>query len=887
MDDDTTLATKLKYVLDAGMTCVYCIGEPKAVREAGLDAVMGLMDEQLKQIYALLDPAKVVIAYEPVWAIGTGLTATPADAQATHKGIRELIAKNASASVAEGIRIQYGGSANAKNAPELSAQPDIDGFLVGGASLKPEFADIVKAISEAKGAAAMPSNAARSAPVELCAPTPFVSKPFEFAGPSGRKPIVGGNWKCNPDDPAKLPGLIANIEACDTSKCDVYFCPTPLQVSSCIGRTTNGAMVTPQNCNFKGCGAYTGEMAVEMMKDMGLTNVMIGHSERRGEFGIFKMDDDTTLATKLKYILDAGMTCVYCIGEPKAVREAGLDAVMKLMDEQLKQIYGLLDPAKVVIAYEPVWAIGTGLTATPADAQATHKGIRELIAKNASPSVAEGIRIQYGGSANAKNAPELSAQPDIDGFLVGGASLKPEFADIVKAIGEAKGFTPAPTEKIMQIRAREIFDSRGNPTVEVDLCTEMALFRAAVPSGASTGIYEALELRDGDKSRLLGKGVLKAVENINKIIGPKLVGMDVTKQKEIDDLMVQTLDGSTNEWGWCKKELGANAILAVSMAVCRAGAAASQMPLYQYIAKLGGKPLDKFVMPVPCLNVINGGSHAGNRLACQEFMIVPTGAKNFMDAMCIGAEIYHTLKSVIKKKYGQDACNVGDEGGFAPSVQDNDEALDILMEAIEKSGHKDKTKIATDVAASEFYNAETKKYDMDFKNPDSPDSMKKSTEELIEYYKVWLAKYPLVSIEDPFDQDDWDAYKKFMDAVGKDVQVVGDDLLVTNPKRIAKGMEVGACNALLCKVNQIGSITESIEAVTMCQKAGWGVMVSHRSGETEDTFIADLVVGLRTGEIKTGAPCRSERLAKYNQLIRIEEELGPLASYAGANFRAP
>lgn len=245
------------------------------------------------------------------------------------------------------------------------------------------------------------------------------------------------------------------------------------------------------------------------------------------------------------------------------------------------------------------------------------------------------------------------------------------------------------------------------------------------------------------------------------------------------------------------------------------------------------------------------------------------------------------MKSCIKKKYGQDACNVGDEGGFAPSVQDNDEALDVLMDAIEKSGHKDKVKIATDVAASEFYNAETKKYDLDFKNPSSPDSMKKSTDELIEYYKAWLAKYPLVSIEDPFDQDDWEAYTKFMIACGKDVQVVGDDLLVTNPKRIKKGMEVAGCNALLCKVNQIGSITESIEAVTMCQNAGWGVMVSHRSGETEDSFIADLVVGLRTGQIKTGAPCRSERLAKYNQILRIEEELGALATYAGVNFRAP
>mmetsp|Transcript_53573 Transcript_53573/g.125407 ORF Transcript_53573/g.125407 Transcript_53573/m.125407 type:complete len:445 (+) Transcript_53573:84-1418(+) len=441
--------------------------------------------------------------------------------------------------------------------------------------------------------------------------------------------------------------------------------------------------------------------------------------------------------------------------------------------------------------------------------------------------------------------------------------------------------------KICEVRAREIFDSRGNPTVEVDLCTEAALFRAAVPSGASTGIYEALELRDGDKSRLLGKGVLKAVENVNKLIAPKLVGMDVTKQTQIDKLMVETLDGTQNEWGWSKSKLGANAILAVSMAVCRAGAAASRMPLYKYIAKLSGKPMDNFVMPVPSFNVINGGSHAGNRLACQEFMILPLGASSFKQAMEIGCEVYHTLKTVIKKKYGQDACNVGDEGGFAPSVQDNNEALDVLMEALEKSGHAGKVKIGTDVAASEFYNADTKQYDLDFKNPDSPAEMKMSGEQLADYYKAWIAKYPLVSIEDPFDQDDWEAYKKFMEVCGKDIQIVGDDLLVTNPNRIKKALEVGACNALLCKVNQIGSITESIEAVCMCQKEGWGVMVSHRSGETEDTFIADLVVGLRTGEIKTGAPCRSERLAKYNQLIRIEEELGPLCTYAGEKFRAP
>jgi enolase len=323
------------------------------------------------------------------------------------------------------------------------------------------------------------------------------------------------------------------------------------------------------------------------------------------------------------------------------------------------------------------------------------------------------------------------------------------------------------------------------------------------------------------------------------------------------------------------------------MAVCRAGAAASEMPLYQYIAKLGGKSMDKFVMPVPAMNVINGGSHAGNRLACQEFMILPLGASSFKNAMIMGAEVYHTLKKVIQKRYGQDACNVGDEGGFAPGVQDNNEALDVLMEAIKLSGHEGKIKIGTDVAASEFWKADIGKYDLDFKNPDSPDSMKKTAAEMVEYYKSWLSKYPFVSIEDPFDQDDWDAYKMFMDAVGDQQQIVGDDLLVTNPTRIRKALEVGACNALLLKVNQIGSITEAIEAATLSQANGWGVMVSHRSGETEDSFIADLVVGLRTGQIKTGAPCRSERLAKYNQLIRIEEELGALCSYAGANFRNP
>jgi len=267
-------------------------------------------------------------------------------------------------------------------------------------------------------------------------------------------------------------------------------------------------------------------------------------------------------------------------------------------------------------------------------------------------------------------------------------------------------------------------------------------------------------------------------------------------------------------------------------------------------------------------------------------MILPTGASNFKEALCIGAEVYHNLKSVIKKKYGQDACNVGDEGGFAPSVQDNNEALDVLMEAIQKSGHAAKVKIGTDVAASEFLTSDGK-YDLDFKNPNSAPEMKKTADELIAYYKDWVAKYPFVSIEDPFDQDDWPAYVKMMKEMGDSVQIVGDDLLVTNPKRVQKALDIGACNALLLKVNQIGSISESIEAANMSMRAGWGVMVSHRSGETEDSFIADLVVGLRTGEIKTGAPCRSERLAKYNQLLRIEEELGSRCSYAGVNFRLP
>ncbi|MCD7449302.1 Enolase [Datura stramonium] len=437
---------------------------------------------------------------------------------------------------------------------------------------------------------------------------------------------------------------------------------------------------------------------------------------------------------------------------------------------------------------------------------------------------------------------------------------------------------------IKSVKARQIFDSRGNPTVEVDVHLSNGVWaRAAVPSGASTGIYEALELRDGG-SDYLGKGVSKAVNNVNSIIGPALIGKDPTDQTGLDNYMVHQLDGTQNEWGWCKQKLGANAILAVSLAVCKAGAAVKNIPLYKHIANLAGNK--KLVLPVPAFNVINGGSHAGNKLAMQEFMILPVGASSFKEAMKMGCEVYHHLKAVIKKKYGQDATNVGDEGGFAPNIQENKEGLELLKTAIDKAGYTGKVVIGMDVAASEFYGKD-KTYDLNFKEENNNGSQKISGDQLKDLYKSFVSEYPIVSIEDPFDQDDWETYAKLTAEIGQKVQIVGDDLLVTNPKRVAKAISGKACNALLLKVNQIGSVTESIEAVKMSKQAGWGVMTSHRSGETEDTFIADLAVGLSTGQIKTGAPCRSERLAKYNQLLRIEEELGADAVYAGASFRTP
>jgi enolase len=430
---------------------------------------------------------------------------------------------------------------------------------------------------------------------------------------------------------------------------------------------------------------------------------------------------------------------------------------------------------------------------------------------------------------------------------------------------------------IKAIKAREILDSRGNPTVEVDLTTDKGLFRAAVPSGASTGIYEALELRDGDAKRYLGKGVLKAVSNVNDVIGPQIVGKNVLDQEAIDEFLLK-LDGTEN-----KEKLGANAILGVSLAVAKAAAAEKGVPLYRHLADLAG--VKQVRLPVPAFNVINGGCHAGNKLAMQEFMILPVGAPSFKEALRYGAEVYHALKSVIKSKYGQDAVNVGDEGGFAPNIQSSKEGLELLKAAIEKAGYTGKVKIGMDVAASEF--CKNGKYDLDFKNPNNDGSQVLSGEELGNLYKEFIRDYPVISIEDPFDQDDWESYSKLTADIGKDIQIVGDDLLVTNPKRIQTGIDKGACNALLLKINQIGSLTESIRACKLAQSKGWGVMVSHRSGETEDTFIADLVVGLATGEIKTGAPCRSERLAKYNQLLRIEEELGDKAVYAGENFKRP
>jgi len=427
---------------------------------------------------------------------------------------------------------------------------------------------------------------------------------------------------------------------------------------------------------------------------------------------------------------------------------------------------------------------------------------------------------------------------------------------------------------IKGIHAREILDSRGNPTVEVDITTDDGKFTASVPSGASTGAYEAYELRDGG-DRYLGKGCLKAVKNVNDVLGPAICGMDPADQRGIDEAMIK-LDGTAN-----KSSLGANAILGISLAASKAGAAAQGIPLYAHYAALAGNKDAKYTMPIPCFNVINGGSHAGNKLAFQEYFVIPTGAKSFREAMQIGCEVYHTLGKIIKEKFGGDATLIGDEGGFAPPC-DNREGCELIMEALKKTGYEDKCTIGLDVAASEFKVKGEDAYDLDFKY----DGNKISGEALGDLYQSLAADFPIVTIEDPFDEDDWENWSKFTIKNGEQFQVVGDDLTVTNPVKIKRAIEEKSCTALLLKVNQIGTITESIDAVKQSKQAGWGIMTSHRSGETEDTYIADLAVGLCTGQIKTGAPCRGERLAKYNQLLRIEEELGAENTiYAGSKFR--
>ncbi|CCW67868.1 unnamed protein product [Phytomonas sp. Hart1] len=421
---------------------------------------------------------------------------------------------------------------------------------------------------------------------------------------------------------------------------------------------------------------------------------------------------------------------------------------------------------------------------------------------------------------------------------------------------------------ILKVHAREVLDSRGNPTVEVEVTTDKGMFRSVVPSGASTGIHEACELRDEDKNRYGGKGCLKAIKNVNEVLAPALISKDETQQEELDKLMCD-MDGTKN-----KSKLGANAILGCSMAISKAAAASFGMPLYKYIAKLAGTK--EIRLPVPSFNVINGGKHAGNVLPFQEFMIAPVKAKSFSEGLQMGSEVYHALKVILKKKYGQDAVNVGDEGGFAPPISHIDEPLPILMEAIEKAGHKGRFAICMDCAASEAYDADKKQYNMTFK---SAEPTYVSGESLLKTYENWVNNYPIKSIEDPYNEENFDEFAAITKALEGKAQVMGDDLTVTNVERIKIAIEKKSCNSLLLKVNQIGTLSESIAAARMCMDNGWSVMVSHRSGETEDTYIADLSVGLGTGQIKTGAPCRSERTSKMNQLLRIEEELGASAKY--------
>ncbi len=418
---------------------------------------------------------------------------------------------------------------------------------------------------------------------------------------------------------------------------------------------------------------------------------------------------------------------------------------------------------------------------------------------------------------------------------------------------------------IIDVYAREVLDSRANPTIEVEVWTEDGAFgRALVPSGASTGAFEAVELRDGDKSRYLGKGVLTAVNNVNEIISAEVVGMDVFDQVSIDQLLID-LDGTPN-----KGKLGANAILGVSIAVARAAADQLGMPLYQYIGGINAK-----VLPLPMLNILNGGDHADNNVDIQEFMVMPVGAPNFREALRMGAEIFHSLKAELKSR-GL-STSVGDEGGFAPNLSSNEEALSVIVEAIEKAGYKpgEDIMLALDVAASEMYDKDRKVYKLEGEGKEL------SVEEMIDYYADLVDKYPIISIEDGLDEDDWDGWKALTERLGDKVQLVGDDLFVTNTERLQKGIELGIANSILIKLNQIGTITETLDAIELAKVNGYTAVISHRSGETEDTTIADLAVALNAGQIKTGAPSRTDRVAKYNQLLRIEEELWDTSQYRG------
>ena len=424
---------------------------------------------------------------------------------------------------------------------------------------------------------------------------------------------------------------------------------------------------------------------------------------------------------------------------------------------------------------------------------------------------------------------------------------------------------------IVDIAAREILDSRGNPTVEVDVLLEDGSYgRAAVPSGASTGAHEAIELRDTKAKRYMGKGVAAAVKNVNEIIAPEVVGMDAACQEELDALMIE-LDGTAN-----KGKLGANAILGVSLASAKAAADAAGLPLYRY---LGG--CNANILPVPMMNILNGGKHADNNVDFQEFMIMPIGAKSFPEALRMGAETFHTLKSVLAKK-GY-STSVGDEGGFAPSLKSNEEALEVVMDAIKKAGYKPgkEISIALDPAATEMFDTTSKSYKFFKSDP----KKKVSSDEMVKHWTKWANKYPIISIEDGLAEDDWDGWTKFNKKIGDRIQLVGDDLFVTNTKRLAKGIKLDCANSILIKLNQIGTLTETFEAINMARRAGWTAVISHRSGETEDTTIADLAVASGVGQIKTGSLCRTDRICKYNQLLRIHEDLGSAAQYAGFMFK--